>query len=85
MKQLVQRETWTEVSGRRCSLSLDFTLSTRSEFFRYFSEKTKAKKYKKHTEKKFAFLTLKVFNLFNCKVCEMFVYKHTETREYVKN
>ena len=84
MNQLVQRETWTEVSGRPCSFSLDFTLSTRWEFFRYFSEKTKAKKDKKHKEKKFAFLTLKVFKLFNCKVCEMFVYKYTETREYVK-
>ena len=32
----------------------------------------------------FAFLILKVFESFTRKVCEMFVYKHTETTEYVK-
>ena len=32
-----------------------------------------------------AFLILRVSELFARKVCEMFVYKHTETIEYVKN
>ena len=32
----------------------------------------------------FAFLILRVFKLFALKVCEMFVYKYTETIEYVK-
>ena len=49
-----------------------------------FFRKNKSKKRQKTQRKKFAYLTLKVFKLFNCKVCEMFVYKHTETREYVK-
>ena len=49
-----------------------------------FSWKNKSKKRQKTQRKKFAYLTLKVFKLFNCKVCEMFVYKYTETREYVK-
>ena len=34
---------------------------------------------------KFAFLILGIIELFSRKVCEMFVYKHTETIEYVKN
>ena len=32
----------------------------------------------------FAFLILRVFELFTRKVCKMFVYKHTETIDYVK-
>ena len=32
----------------------------------------------------FTFLILKIFELFTRKICEMFVYKHTETIEYVK-
>ena len=30
-------------------------------------------------------LILEILMLYTCKVCEMFVYKHTETIEYVKN
>ena len=37
---------------------------------------------KKYPEN-FTFLILKAFELFTCKVCEMVVYKHTETIEYV--
>ena len=33
---------------------------------------------------KFANLILRVFELFTCRVCEMFVYKHTEIMEYIK-
>ena len=33
----------------------------------------------------FAFLFLRILKLYTRKVCEMFVYKHTETIEYVKN
>ena len=33
----------------------------------------------------FAFLILGILELYTRKVCEMFVYKHTETIEYVKN
>ena len=33
----------------------------------------------------FAFLILRVFELFTRKACKMFVYKHTKTTEYVKN
>ena len=32
----------------------------------------------------FAFLILRILELFTHKVCKMFVYKHTETIEYVK-
>ena len=32
----------------------------------------------------FIFLILWVFELFTRKVCEMFIYKHTETKEYVE-
>ena len=39
----------------------------------------------KYYPENFAFLILKVFELFTRKVCEMLVYKHTETIEYVKN
>ena len=34
---------------------------------------------------KFAFLILEILELYTRKVCEMFIYKHTETMEYVKN
>ena len=33
----------------------------------------------------FAFLFLRILELYTRKVCEMFVYKHTETIQYVKN
>ena len=39
----------------------------------------------KYYPENFPFLILKVFELFTGKVCEMFVYKYTETIEYVKN
>ena len=32
----------------------------------------------------FAFLILGILELFTRNVCEMFIYKHTETIEYVK-
>ena len=33
----------------------------------------------------FAFLIIGILELYTRKVCKMFVYKHTETIEYVKN
>ena len=33
----------------------------------------------------FAFLFLRILELYTSKICEMFVYKHTENIEYVKN
>ena len=39
----------------------------------------------KQQPENFGFLTLGIVELYTCKVCEMFVYKHTETIEYVKN
>ena len=33
----------------------------------------------------FAFLILGILELYTRKICEMFVYKHTETTEYIKN
>ena len=33
----------------------------------------------------FAFLFLRILELYIRKVCEMFIYKHAETIEYVKN
>ena len=33
----------------------------------------------------FAFLILGILDLYTRKVCEVFVYKHTETIEYIKN
>ena len=41
--------------------------------------------HKNNTLKNFAFLILGVLELYTRKVCKMFVYKHTETIEYVKN
>ena len=38
---------------------------------------------KKYSEN-FAFLILRILELFTRKVCEMFVYKYTETIEYIK-
>ena len=32
----------------------------------------------------FAFLILRILELFSCTICKMFLYKHTETIEYVK-
>ena len=39
---------------------------------------------KKKKPENFACLILRILELFGCKVCKMFVYKHTETIEYVK-
>ena len=39
----------------------------------------------KYYPKNFVFLILGIFELYNRKVCEMFVYKHTKTIENVKN
>ena len=39
----------------------------------------------KQYSENFAFLILGIIELYIRKVCEMFVYKHTETIEYVKN
>ena len=39
----------------------------------------------KYYPENFAFFIKRVFELFTRKVCKMFVYKHTETIEYVKN
>ena len=38
----------------------------------------------KYYSKSFAFLILRILELFTRKVCKMFVYKHTETIEYIK-
>ena len=38
----------------------------------------------KYYPENFAFLILRILELFTSKVYEMFVYKHTETIEYVK-
>ena len=39
----------------------------------------------KYPPENFAFLILGILELYTRNVCEMFVYKHTETIEYVKN
>ena len=39
---------------------------------------------KKYYPTYFAFLILLILEIFTSKVCEMFVYKHTEAIEYVK-
>ena len=39
---------------------------------------------KKNCPETFAFLILRILELYTRKVCVMFVYKHTETIEYVK-
>ena len=38
----------------------------------------------KYCPENFTFLILRILKLHTRKVCEMFVYKHTETIEYVK-
>ena len=38
----------------------------------------------KYYPENFAYLILRILELYNRKVCEMPVYKHTETIEYVK-
>ena len=38
----------------------------------------------KYYPENFAFLILRIIELYTRKVCVMFVYKHTETKEYVK-
>ena len=37
-----------------------------------------------HYPENFAFLILRILELYTRKACKMFVYKHTETIEYVK-
>ena len=39
----------------------------------------------KYYPENFALSILRIIELFTRKVCEMFVYKHTKTIEYVKN
>ena len=39
---------------------------------------------KKQYSENFVFLTLRIIELSTRKVCEMFIYKHTETIEYNK-
>ena len=39
---------------------------------------------KKYCPENFAFLMPRILELYNCKVYVMFVYKHTETIEYIK-
>ena len=39
----------------------------------------------KYYPENFAFLILGILELYTRKVCEMFVYKDTETIEYIKN
>ena len=39
----------------------------------------------KYYPETFAFLILGILEFYTSKVCEMFVYKHTETIDYVKN
>ena len=39
----------------------------------------------KQYSENFTFLNLGIIELYIRKACEMFVYKHTETIEYVKN
>ena len=41
--------------------------------------------HKKNYPENFLFLILEILELYTRKVCKMFVYKHTETIEYVKN
>ena len=38
----------------------------------------------KNYHENFAFLILRILDLYNRKVCVMVVYKHTETIEYIK-
>ena len=38
----------------------------------------------KYYPENFAFLILRILELYTRKICEMFVYKHTETIEHVK-
>ena len=38
----------------------------------------------KYYPENFAFLILRIFEIFTFKACEMFVYKHAETIEYLK-
>ena len=39
--------------------------------------------YENNTLKNFAFLLQRILELFTCKVCKMFVFKHTEIIEYI--
>ena len=38
----------------------------------------------KYYPENFAFLILRILEFYTRKICEMFIYKHTETIEYVK-
>ena len=40
---------------------------------------------KNYDTESFTLVVLRIFELYTSKVGEMFVYKHTETREYVKS
>ena len=40
---------------------------------------------KNYDTESFTFVVLRIFELYTSKVGEMFVYKHTETIEYVKS
>ena len=39
----------------------------------------------KYYPENFAFLILRILELYTSKVCRIFVYEHTKTKEYVKN
>ena len=38
-----------------------------------------------YSNENFTFLIVRILELYTRKVCEMFVNKHSETREYIKN
>ena len=38
-----------------------------------------------HSNENFSFLIVRILELYTRKVCEMFVNKHSETIEYIKN
>ena len=39
----------------------------------------------KYSNENFTLLIERIFELYTCKVCEMFLNKHSETIEYIKN
>ena len=78
----------------RCTIFFSDLLPKASELFhiifsqRYTNADLKISLYVrvhiKYYPENFAFLILGVFELYSRKICEIFVYKHTETTEYVK-
>ena len=50
-----------------------------------FKISLQARVYIKKYPENFAFAILEILELYTREVCEMFVYKHTETIQYVKN